>query len=259
MKDQVDETIRESLEEGSFLFLEEASDDSTGARSSDEDSSSSDEDSSSDEKPAAEPEFTLDNDQIESNFYLELSLSRGSSSFLTREQITENCFDFIDPENLPIECQHEKHVFDKEAAKKALLKDQVINNVHKFSSGEYYGDSCIWSIKFNCDSECDRDSAFDVLESLLVDGSSFCYPELYDSFGVNEFDEQFDAKEFSNMKALLWQILCITKSLKHSFWEGHYEYWDYDILNTEREDYFLFETHGGKTFVLKFRHAFFPQ
>jgi hypothetical protein len=122
--------------------------------------------------------------------------------------------------------------------------------VHKFrtSSGKYDGDD-IWSVEFDCDSECERDSTFDMLESLLVDGSSFCYPEFYDS-------EQFDKKEFSNMKGILWQLLCITKSLKHSFWERHFENGGWGIFNAEREDYFSFETHGGKSFVLKFRHAF---
>lgn len=97
-------------------------------------------------------------------------------------------------------------------------------------------------------------NAFQKLESLLEGGSGFAYPYGYDSFGVNEFKERFDSEGFSELKECLWPILCRAKSVKHSFFEGHFELLE-DIIDVEREDFYVFSTQSGGNFVLKSRHT----
>jgi len=183
-------------------------------------------------------------------------LSAGLDKYPEQEKIIKKCREFIDPGNHETPCDEDK--FDYKGAEKALQKDGAIDNVFKFdaesSEGGYNTWPYIWSVDFQCDEDI-TDKALEELESLLVDGSGFRYPETYDSFDVNEFEEQFNAEEFAKLKEHLWFILCRATSVKHSYWEGNYEFPDGGIHDVVREEFFAFSTHGGGNFVLKFRHG----
>jgi len=182
------------------------------------------------------------------SFELHLVLSAGLDDAPGPEDIMENCRQIIDREGDQVD-----H-FDLKGAEKALRKDGSIDDVYDFVSKRYDWGENIWSVDSQCGEEI-TDVAFKQLRFLL-EGDGFRYPEDYDSFGVNEFDERFDAEEFSKLKEHLWFILCRAKSVKHSFWEGHFEIPGDGTYNVEREEFFTFSTHGGGNFVLKFRHAF---
>jgi len=186
------------------------------------------------------------------SFSLELLLSAGLDKYPQQEMIIEKCREFIDPESHETLC--DKDNFDYKGAEKALRKDGSIGNVFKFDTESSHDSDDTWSVEFKCDEEI-TDNAFEELESLLVDGSGFRYPSEYDSFGVNEFEERFNAEEFAKLKEQLWFILCRAKSVKHSYWEGDYEFYDNGVSDTIREEFFAFSTHGGGNFVLEFRHA----
>lgn len=189
---------------------------------------------------------------------LELSLSAGMTKGRGRRATMNKCLWWIDAKKRgwkDDEGEEYELDFDDRAAKAALRKDGKIENVFEYVSDDKYdGSSHVWSVESQREEEVTY-NAFQKLESLLECGSGFAYPYGYDSFGVNEFKERFDSEGFSELKECLWPILCRAKSVKHSFFEGHFELLEEFIFDVEREEFYVFSTQSGVNFVLKSRHT----